>query len=210
MSNGRPSGANAWTGEVHRTTGPPFYNFSSVNAFQVSYGLVGSATFSFSDSGHGTVNTTLNGVSRSVGITRFQFGPMPTCTLGGSAGSTPNYTDIWWQPSESGWGVSLSHQGDILFALWYTYAADSKGLWMVASKLDRVADRIYSGSLYTTTGTPFNSSSGWQLPLYQPAGSLTLTFNDANNATMDYTVSGITRSKALTRYAFATPVTVCR
>ena len=30
-----------------------------------------------------------------------------------------NYTDHWWNPDESGWGVTLAHHNDKLFAVWY-------------------------------------------------------------------------------------------
>ncbi len=35
-------------------------------------------------------------------------------------------SDLWWNPNESGWGLSLSHHGDSLFAVWYTYGPDNR------------------------------------------------------------------------------------
>ena len=33
-----------------------------------------------------------------------------------------NYTDMWWNPSESGWGISFAqHASNQVFAVWYTY-----------------------------------------------------------------------------------------
>ncbi len=37
------------------------------------------------------------------------------------AQTTPNYSDLWWNQNESGWGMMLNHQGDVIFAPWYTY-----------------------------------------------------------------------------------------
>ena len=37
-----------------------------------------------------------------------------------------NYTGLWWAAptgSESGWGIYLAHQGDTIFATWFTYDA---------------------------------------------------------------------------------------
>jgi chitinase len=61
----------------------------------------------------------------------------------------------------------------------------------------------YSGALYRTRGTPvigavYNASALVVLP----AGTLTLTFTDANTATMTYTVDGLTQTKAITRLPF--------
>ena len=58
------------------------------------------------------------------------FGPEPTCAWGRSLNlaRATNYQDLWWNPAESGWGVNFTHQGDIIFATWFTYdAAASRG-----------------------------------------------------------------------------------
>ena len=39
----------------------------------------------------------------------------------------PNYQGVWWNAppgSESGWGINFAHQGDSLFATWFTYDVD--------------------------------------------------------------------------------------
>ena len=62
----------------------------------------------------------------------------PTCTFtAGSRASVTNYQDLWWNPAESGWGINLAHQGDILFATWFTYRAGGRGQWLVASDVRR-------------------------------------------------------------------------
>src|SRR4051812_12846799 len=50
------------------------------------------------------------------------------------AQSQPSYQGLWWNApagSESGWGVNITHQGSTVFATWFTYAADGKGIWLV-------------------------------------------------------------------------------
>ena len=35
-----------------------------------------------------------------------------------------SYEGLWWNSpanSESGWGLNITHQGNILFATWFTY-----------------------------------------------------------------------------------------
>jgi len=41
-------------------------------------------------------------------------------TLNTSTAPSP-LTGLWWNPEESGWGLSLSQQGPIIFVAWYTY-----------------------------------------------------------------------------------------
>ena len=40
-----------------------------------------------------------------------------------------NYSDIWWNPAESGWGITLADHETTLFGVWYTYRADGKPVW---------------------------------------------------------------------------------
>ena len=35
-----------------------------------------------------------------------------------------NYQDLWWVPAESGWGINISQQGDVMFATWFIYGAN--------------------------------------------------------------------------------------
>ncbi|MGC1818702.1 MAG: S8 family peptidase, partial [Casimicrobiaceae bacterium] len=38
--------------------------------------------------------------------------------------AAPNYQGLWWASpagSESGWGINFAHQGDVIFATWFTY-----------------------------------------------------------------------------------------
>lgn len=47
-----------------------------------------------------------------------------------------NVQGLWWRSpanSESGWGLNLIQQGDVLFATWFTYDTDGRGMWLVAS-----------------------------------------------------------------------------
>ncbi len=214
MSDGVKGTGNSWSGALHRTTAPSFNTISSANASSATYQQVGNATFTFTDPDNGTFAYTVNGVAQTKPITRFVYGsPVPTCTVGGSAGAKPIYQDIWWRSpagSESGWGVNLVHQGDTLFATWFTYASDRRAMWLVASNIDKVREGVYAGALFRTTGMAFNSTP-WRSTIgYEPVGNVTFTFTDANNGVMDYSVDGFVQSKPVTRYVFASPATVCR
>ena len=51
-----------------------------------------------------------------------------------AGGSAPNYQGIWWNSpatSEDGWGINFAHQGDTIFASWFTYdtLAAAGGSW---------------------------------------------------------------------------------
>ena len=214
MSDGRLAGTNTYSGALYRTTGPAFSS-ASFSPSQVVATPVGSATFTFSDANNGSFLYTVNGITQTKPIVRQTYAsPVPTCAADTSGAGSTNFQDLWWRSpanSESGWGLNITHQGDILFATWFTYGTDGRGMWLVMSEGRRTTTNTYSGALYRTRGPAFNASP-WdrnQVTVTQ-VGSATLTFSNANNGTFSYTVDGVSQSKPITRQVFANPVTVCR
>ena len=35
-------------------------------------------------------------------------------------------SDLWWTPTESGWGINISHQRDTIFATIFVYGPDNR------------------------------------------------------------------------------------
>jgi alpha-tubulin suppressor-like RCC1 family protein len=213
MSEGQRVDDASYTGVLYRTNGPAF-NADPWDASSVTRTEVGSATFTFSDRDNGLFSYSVNGVNQSKPITRLVYAaPVPVCTLGGAPGSPPNYQDLWWRSggTESGWGVNLQHQGDILFATWFTYDANGNGLWLVMSDGRSVGTGAWSGKLYRTTGPAFNTGL-WDTSQvkYTEVGTANFGFSDGNNGVFTYTVNGTTQSKPITRLWFASPPSVCR
>src|SRR6185503_2991216 len=137
-----------YTGLLYRTTGPsldaPTFDSSAVTAT-----AVGRATFTFFDLGNGSFLYELDGVVRAKPITRYVFSSMPTCVRGDMPGVSANFQDMWWKSpagSESGWGVNLTHQGDVIFATWSTYDANGRSLWLVMPRGHKVDDNVYAGA----------------------------------------------------------------
>jgi len=176
---------------------------------------VGTGELTFNDANNGTFAYTVNGVSQVKAITREVFGPLPTCRFGIQAdlGKATNYQDLWWNApagSESGWGLNITHQGDILFVTWFTYDLDGTPLWLSATA-QKTAAATYSGTLCRTTGPAFDAAP-WNPSAVNvtQVGTATLTFANGNHATFAYTVNGISRAKQITREIFRTPGTVCQ
>jgi hypothetical protein len=42
-----------------------------------------------------------------------------------------NYQGLWYNPTEAGWGINFAHDGDTIFASWFTYDLTGKGTWLV-------------------------------------------------------------------------------
>ena len=89
-----------------------------------------------------------------------------------------NVEGLWWRPpagSESGWGVNITHQGDILFATWFTYDVDGSGMWLVMSDGNQTAPNKYEGPLYRTTGPGFNAQTFTPITNPQSSGCTSIS-----------------------------------
>ncbi len=173
---------------------------------------VGSMTATFADPGHGTIAYTLNGVIQTKAITPQAFGALPVCTWGAepNLALATNYTDLWWNANESGWGVNFTHQGDVIFATWFTYDGQGKPWWLIAV-LSKGAGKSYSGPVSTVGGPPFNLMPWNQNAVVETeVGTATASFTDGNAATFAYTVNSTSQTKAITRQVFVAPGTVCQ
>ena len=118
--------------------------------------------------------------------------------------NTLNYTSLWWDPEESGWGINFSQQGDIVFGTLFTYDASGQPMWLVMSDGRKQPGRVFSGALYRTTGPAFNAQPFTPVGpgnLTQ-VGTMTVGFAD-QFAALAYTVNGVTVNKTLRRQAFA-------
>ncbi len=112
--------------------------------------------------------------------------------------------DMWWSPYESGWGMSLVQHGETLFGGLYVYDSAGRPTWLVMPGGAWDATRtVYTGALYTPAGTPFFAYDTSRLVVGSAKGSVTITFQDANNAIVDYTIDGTMGRKLVTREIFA-------
>ena len=208
-----------YSGTLLETRGPAF-NAVPFRPTGVTRNEVGPGTLTFSDANNGSFAYTVNGVSQTKAITRQMFGPLPTCVWGAQPNLTlaTNFQDIWYAApaeSESGWGVNFTHQGDIIFATWFTYDFDGTPLWL-SVQADKKAPGVYTGDLLRTNGPAFNAVPFNPKDVKRtPAGTLTITFANGNSASYAYTVAlpgqiSVTQNKAITRQVFHAPGTVCQ
>lgn len=123
--------------------------------------------------------------------------------LGAGAAPAIDYTDLWWNPNESGWGLNLTqHPSRAIFGTWYTYALDGKRTWFVMPGGTWTNATSYTGALYSTAGPGFDQPFKSSDVEIRQVGTATITFRDANNGTFTYSVDGVSGSKAITRQPF--------
>jgi hypothetical protein len=114
-------------------------------------------------------------------------------------------TDLWWNPNESGWGVNLIQQSNILFATFFVYDATGQAHWYVAPDMESPGaptDQPYGfrGVLYETTGPAFSAASfAASAVTRREVGSVFFQFVPPNSGHITYTVDGVTVDKAISR-----------
>jgi hypothetical protein len=192
----------------------PAFNAVPFNPAAIVPNATGTGKITFSGDDSATFSYTIDGVTQSKEITRQVFGALPVCRFGAqqNLALATNYQDIWWAAPagfEAGWGVNFTHQGDIIFATWFTYDLDGTPMWLSAIA-NKTGSGTYTGSVVKSTGPAFNSTPFLRTSVTSAVvGTLALTFTDGNSALFAYTVNGVTQSKQITRQVFIGPGTVC-
>jgi len=203
-----------YSGDLYRTAGAPLNGawFASTNT------IVGTMRLAFNSAGSGLLTYVVNGIQVTKSITRQPLSSTPpVCTFTtADRSSATNFQDLWWNPNESGWGLNVNQQGNVVFATLFTYAPTGvtyapagKGMWYVLNGNRVGTGNTFTGTLYRTTGAPF--SAAWSPNSNIPVGSMTLTFANGTTGTMSVTLDGVaTVAKSIQRQVFATSTTLCQ
>lgn len=122
------------------------------------------------------------------------------------AASGYDLSDMWWNPSESGWGVEFVQQRDVIFAALYVHGSDGRPAWYTASMYfqglaPQTHEMTYAGDLYETTGTWFGAPA-FGTAVNRKVGTMSVVAPTMTAATLTYSVDGASVSKAIRRYTF--------
>jgi hypothetical protein len=134
-----------------------------------------------------------------------------TAVVSGSAAA--NYTALWLNLSEAGWGLNVNHQGSKVFATLFTYDATGRALWLHMSDGSLQPDgATFTGTLYRTTGPAFNAVpfAPFAFPAnYATVGTMSITFTSASTGTLTYSVNGAVVNKSIVAYVFGSRAANC-
>ena len=116
-----------------------------------------------------------------------------------------NFSDQWWNPNESGWGVSVLQQYDTLFIDLFVYATDGRPQWYTAAVYYQPQSGrfLFSGELYATTGPWFGTFFNPAAVSARRVGTLQFDAGNTDFATLTYSVDGVLVAKSIQRQLFA-------
>jgi lysyl endopeptidase len=122
--------------------------------------------------------------------------------LNAAAAPLEDYTDLWWDPEEPGWGMTIIQGAtNQVFATWYTYDASGQPTWLVLPGATWKSSTALEGTLFRTTGTPLGRDYEAAKFSVNPAGSGRIEFGPDGRATLAFTVDGRTIVKSIRRMA---------
>lgn len=150
------------------------------------------------------VRTELSGVTASLGSRSFTVRPRP------SMAPVANYTDLWWNPSESGWGLNVvQHPSDMIFATWFSYDGEGRpewyvvphGEWAAVDNNRNFAHHFFTGPIYRTSGPPGGAIDPSRVTRTL-VGTAQFAFYEWDRMNATLTIDGQTHEKRLQRQPF--------
>jgi hypothetical protein len=116
-----------------------------------------------------------------------------------------DFSDLWFNPDEEGWGVNLIQQSDIVFLTLFVYGANGQPTWYVGPAT-RLADPstpgtvVFSGPLFAVTG-PYFGASTFNESQVQPrqVGNVAFAASAISVGAISYTVDGVSVTKSVQR-----------
>jgi hypothetical protein len=194
MPAGTSGTSGTCTGPLYEVNGPRFFGtpFTSPTASQVT--TAGNLSITFANANSASMTYTVGSQTRTLPIVRQEFGS-------GLVPPAVDYTDLWWNPSESGWGMAIAHRFGLVFLAWYVYDATGRPVWYVVPNCPLAGSRCI-GAAYRTTGPAFGPTFDPTRVTAFAAGEVTVSFSDANNGTLSYTVNGVSATKPIMRQTF--------
>lgn len=192
-----------FSGPLYETRAAPWFG-GAFAASSVTLRLVGEITLRFDNESNAVFSYRLqDGASGEKRVTRQLFG------VEARVNTAFSYADLWWNASESGWGISINHQHNTIFATWFIYDEQGRPAWVVmpdarvGMTFVGVVTRPYAaGDIYIARGP---SSSGPFDPskvVLTRIGQGSFTFEGRDNAALDFEAFGRAETRRITRQPF--------
>lgn len=121
----------------------------------------------------------------------------------------PDPSGLWYDPDESGWGITIEQQASTMFAVLFVYDASGRPAWYVAPAIGGAFDFFpkpppgapVEGLLYRTSGPYFGGAFDPHAVTVTQVGTISIGFADASaqELDVDYTIDGVHVTKKTQR-----------
>lgn len=133
---------------------------------------------------------------------------LAACAAAGAhAGSTvtTDFSDLWFNANEEGWGMNIIQQRDIQFITLFVYGPNGQPTWFVAPDTrytgsDSSGTLAFSGPLYATDGPYFGARTFDEaLVGARLVGSIAFAAGEVSGGAVSYTVDSVPVTKPIRR-----------
>jgi hypothetical protein len=126
-----------------------------------------------------------------------------SATVAHAATPTTDYSDLWFNANEEGWGANVIQQNNILFVTLFLNNQATAPVWYVASSVQLTSSTAttatFTGPLYQTTAPYFGGAFNEANVTNRQVGTLTFNATGISAATLSYSVDGVNVTKSVTR-----------
>jgi hypothetical protein len=136
-----------------------------------NYQVAGSISLNFSDSQTAQFNWTLAEHSGNEEIHPLNFKHSP---------ADIKLTGLWYDPNETGWGVSIDTQGDTRVVIAYYYDENNLPKWSISQSNNELSSS--QSTIYVTAACP---SCEYTLPVNSENGEIDLVIDSFNSIKLD-------------------------
>lgn len=121
-----------------------------------------------------------------------------------SALPTHDFSDLWWNAAESGWGLSITqHANGATFGVLFVYDAAKRPTWYALPGGRWTTPGTFVGRLYAASGPGFDTGPFDAAAVgVRQVGAMRITFDDRDRATLVYTVDNRLHTRSITRQPF--------
>lgn len=121
-----------------------------------------------------------------------------------------DYSDLWWNPQESGWGMNVVQQGDTAFVMLFVYDPDGRPAWYFASNATRFAEDASGNPAFR--GMLHKAQGPWQGGPFDPSrvsvqivGDIVIEPREGGKLAVSYHAAGARVEKVVQRQTFGQP-----
>jgi len=116
------------------------------------------------------------------------------------------WTALWWNPAESGWGVTITEQGNVIVLTFLVYGADRLPHWYEAAAYPgsptETGYPAWTGDVYESAGPFYAGSFNPAAVTARKVGSVTFSPATPGTATLKYSIDGVVVTKPVERQTF--------
>ncbi len=109
-----------------------------------------------------------------------------------------DFTDLWWNSGESGWGVNLIQADDFIFSTEFVQGLTKEPTWF-SGQMTEGANGVWNGPLFITTGSFFGGPWNPADVNTTQVGNITFSPSSPTSGTLTYNVGSTVVTKMISR-----------